>query len=427
MTETPSDNQASIVFLGGVFLPSQQAAILQNSRGVVQNAADTLQKAFLRGFSAHAVERIRLVNLPFVGSFPRLYKAITFPGAAETLLSNIDAKGEGFLNLRFVRFWSRFVSAYRGLRQTVATAPSPIVVVYSAHLPFLLAARLIRLFRKDVFLCAILPDLPEFMGVGGRLYVAAKAVESMLFRKVVRSFDSFVFLTEAMGERLKIPADRFIVVEGIFDPQDNGRDSDAEAPADDGFNILYTGTLAARYGIVDLLTAFGRIDRADARLWICGDGDTRTAIEDMAKKDTRIRYFGQVPRAQSLALQRAATVLVNPRRPEGEFTKYSFPSKTMEYLASGKPVVMHALPGMPEEYLDHLIVPHTPDVDGLAAALQAVANTAPDELSRRGAAARAFILTRKSPEAQVSRVLRHWSLLRRARCPDDNTVGGVGE
>lgn len=168
MTPPRHGEHPSIIFLGGVFLPSQRDTILKHSRGVVQNAADALQKAFLRGFSEHADGKVKLVNLPIVGSYPRLYDKFTFPACEDTLPPGIKARGEGFLNLRFVRFWSRFISAVRGLRRAGKGIEAPVVVVYSAHLPFLAAARLMRIVRRDVFLCAILPDLPEFMGVGGR-------------------------------------------------------------------------------------------------------------------------------------------------------------------------------------------------------------------------------------------------------------------
>lgn len=412
MTETTANDRLSVVFLGGVFLPSQRDSILNNSRGVVQNAADALQKAFLLGFATHLEGRVQLINLPFIGSFPRMYKAITVPGCKEILHPRIEVTSEGFFNLRFIRFLSRFVSAYRGLRRAARLLRYPVVVVYSAHLPFLAAARLVQIFRKDIFLCVILPDLPEFMGVGGRLYVAVKTIESFLFRRIVRNFDSFILLTDAMGEKLGIPVERRMVVEGIFNHQDDPKKTNNEAPDDGVFKILYSGTLAERYGIVDLLTAFNQIKHLNAQLWICGDGDTRSAIEGIASSDPRVCYFGQVPRAQALSLQRAASVLVNPRRPEGEFTRYSFPSKTMEYLASGKPVIMHALPGIPPEYLEHLIIPRTPDAEGLAEALRKVADTTPSELARSSAEGRAFILTYKSPEAQVARILKHWKVLR---------------
>lgn len=412
MTIPHLGEQPSIIFLGGVFLPSQHNAILKDSRGVVQNAADALQKAFLRGFAVHVGDRIQLVNLPFVGSYPRMYDTMMFPACDDTLLPGIRARGEGFLNLRFIRFLSRFVSAFRGLRRASKDLKAPVVVVYSAHLPFLAAAVLTRILRRDVFLCAILPDLPEFMGVGGRLYTTYKTVESFMFRKLVRGFDSFIFLTDDMGERIGVPVEKRIVVEGIYDPEDDPPSTEAASAGDDTFTILYTGTLGARYGIIDLLQAFEDLDAPEARLWICGDGDTRPTIESMAMREPRLQYYGQVPRSRALELQRKASVLVNPRRPEEEFTKYSFPSKTMEYLASGKQVIMHGLPGIPPEYFEHLTIPATPDANGLAQALRKVSALSPEERSTRGARARAFILAGKSPEAQVTRVLDKWAQLR---------------
>lgn len=409
MAKKGKEQEHPVVFLGGVFLPSKHEFILKNSRGVVQNAADSLQKAFLAGFLAHTPDQVHLVNLPFIGSYPRLFKKCKYQSSRSTLYSRIPTREQGFSNVRFIRFWSRLFAAYIGLYRTVKKLSSPVVVIYSANLPFLSAALLLRAFKKDVFLCAIIPDLPEFMGVGGPMYVLAKKVETIIFRWMIHKFDSVVLLTDAMGEKLDIPKERRVVVEGIFNPDEVPRDDNVGMPnGDDGFNILYTGTLAARYGVLDLLEAFEKLQSVDAQLWICGDGDTRQYIENIASRDSRVRYLGQLPRIKTLALQNMASVLVNPRRPEGEFTKYSFPSKTMEYLASGKPVIMHDLPGVPLEYRNHLILPKEPSADGLAEALREVAGASSETLVQRGAEGQAFILNNKNPRAQVGRVLQHW-------------------
>ncbi|MGL5011509.1 MAG: glycosyltransferase, partial [Paracoccaceae bacterium] len=100
-----------------------------------------------------------------------------------------------------------------------------------------------------------------------------------------------------------------------------------------------------------------------------------------------------------------AHVMINPRRPEGAFTRYSFPSKTMEYLASGRPVIMHWLPGMPEEYRPYLVTPETGDAEGLLGAMQHVAALPDAALRRIGNAGREFVLDRKSPKVQVGRML----------------------
>ena len=68
-------------------------------------------------------------------------------------------------------------------------------------------------------------------------------------------------------------------------------------------------------------------------------------------------------------MQHKATILVNPRTSEGEFTKYSFPSKTMEYLLAGRCVVVNRLPGIPEEYYQYVYTPQNESVEALAECL----------------------------------------------------------
>lgn len=392
-----------IIFLGGVFLPKDMEEIKRNSRGVVQNAADALQKALLRGLSANWAGKIKLVNLPFVGSFPRLYRLRTIPPSRDVLYEKIEVLGVGFNNIRFVRTFARFLAALRGLRQA-ANGGAATIVVYSAHLPFLAAGLLYVHFARDAKICLVLPDFPEFMGQGGLAYRIAKTVESRLFYRLVKRVDYFVLLTRFMADRLGLAEGRYTVVEGIYDP-DGATGGDGSWSDEPGIVFLYTGTLAARYGIVDLLEAFRTLERADARLWICGAGDARQTVESMSQADPRIRYFGQVSRDEAVMLQARAHVLVNPRRPEGEFTKFSFPSKTMEYLAAGRPVVMHRLPGIPDEYLPHLRLPPAPDAGGLAAALRQVAALPEAELQSEGMAGRQFVLREKTPAMQCALIV----------------------
>ena len=260
MSNPQDSGPRPVVFLGGLFLPERIDAIRRQSRGPIQFAADVLQKAFLRGFATALDTPLSVVNLPFVGSYPARYRALRFPAWSGTYPVGVPVEGRPFLNLQIVKYLSRFRSALTGLKAAIPRGSRATVVIYSAHLPFLAAARLLRRSRPDIDMCLILPDLPEFMGVGGRVYVFLKSIESLLFRKLIADIDCFVLLTDAMGDRLGIPPARRVVVEGIFDPID---DEDAaatpsERPADE-FPILYTGTLAARYGISD------QIGRASCR------------------------------------------------------------------------------------------------------------------------------------------------------------------
>lgn len=73
--------------------------------------------------------------------------------------------------------------------------------------------------------------------------------------------------------------------------------------------------------------------------------------------NSRIRYWGYLGKDRVCQLQSEAAVLINPRQNIGEYTKYSFPSKIMEYLSSNCPVVAYKLDGIPDEYYQFIFTP----------------------------------------------------------------------
>ena len=88
-----------------------------------------------------------------------------------------------------------------------------------------------------------------------------------------------------------------------------------------------------------------------------GKGVHLESVLRAQERDGRITYLGYVANDVALRRQQESDVLVCPRLPDGHTTKYSFPSKVMEYLATGNPVVCTDLEGLPQEYRRHLEVP----------------------------------------------------------------------
>lgn len=147
------------------------------------------------------------------------------------------------------------------------------------------------------------------------------------------------------------------------------------------------------------------LESPDLRLYICGDGDSRDEIMRLSCFDKRIVYKGQVKRSEAFQLQKNALLLINTRTPEGEFTKYSFPSKVMEYLASGTPTLMYRLPGIPEEYYEYCYSLSRADIDSLSQMLTEILNLSESERIAKGQAAREFILKNKNPKSQTLKII----------------------
>lgn len=397
----PNSGPLPVVVLGGIFTPGQTDYILKQSKGNIQNAADAFQKNIIRGLTENAGVAVSIVNLPFIGSYPYLFSEPKFPGTREIVLGDVELLGMPFVLGRPWKTFSRLRAAAKGLAE-IDTQPNSIILIYSAHLPFIVAALLQKLRKRDTRACLVLPDLPEFMDERGRIYALIKAVEARLFRLLAKRLDGFVILTRAMADQLGLDDSKYTVVEGIAAPSDL---PDIHRPETGRRVFVYTGTLASRYGVLELIDSFRNVKSVDAELWIAGEGDARERIVEAAQQDGRIKFFGQVSRSEALRLQMEATALVNPRKPAGEFTKYSFPSKTMEYMASGRPVVMFRLPGMPEEYIPYFIDPGVGSPKAMQQALEDVIAADLGELKEFGAKARQFVLTQKNAAAQGRKIV----------------------
>ncbi|MBP3927161.1 MAG: glycosyltransferase family 1 protein, partial [Clostridium sp.] len=83
----------------------------------------------------------------------------------------------------------------------------------------------------------------------------------------------------------------------------------------------------------------------------------------------------------------------------------SFPSKTMEYMASGTPVLTTVLPGMPKEYHPYVYLLEDETADGISEMLKKVLGNSEEDLFRKGMEARRFVLEQKNNVIQAQKIL----------------------
>ena len=77
----------------------------------------------------------------------------------------------------------------------------------------------------------------------------------------------------------------------------------------------------------------------------------------------------------------------------------------MEYLLAAKPVVMHRLDGVPQEYDPYLIYTTDNSVTALASALTQVIELSQDDRLKLGARGRDFVLKNKNAKKQTGRIV----------------------
>lgn len=218
--------------------------------------------------------------------------------------------------------------------------------------------------------------------------------------------DAFILLTEMMNRKVNSKHKPYIVLEGHVD-------ADAPVPGQEpGYEeqtgkktLLYAGSLKQIYGIDYLVKGFVLADIPCSELRIYGDGDFREELLSLCEKYPNVRYMGVAENSVIVREEQKASLLINPRPIEPEYTKYSFPSKNMEYMVSGTPLLTTRLPGMPEEYYPYVYFMGEETPENAAEVIRGILAKPLKERSEKGLSARRFVLSNKSNLIQAKKIL----------------------
>lgn len=396
-----------ILFLGGLFPREWEQAIAEHSKGGVQNAANVLQWNMIEALESCLAKPLTILNAPYIGSYPQRYRKLFISGG--TFRHTPGAKDESvrFCNLAYWKYYSIYFHLKPALKRWAERGKDQqkAVVAYALTGNNLKLFRFLKRHFPEIRTVLAVPDLPEFMNLGqenkGAVFHLLKRFDIKFIYRNLRYADKFILLTDAMNGKIQARADDYVVMEGISPKPFAGKTKKFTNKT-----MLYTGGLAETYGVLELCEAFHRTSDPEYRLILCGSGQAEEKVRGYAERDPRIAYLGLLEREKARRLQCQASVLVNPRREEGEFTAYSFPSKVLEYMSSGTPVMMRKLKGIPAEYMNYCYPIASDTIDGFSAEIDQVLSKDPDELTALGAAAQRFVTAEKSARRQGEKLRR---------------------
>lgn len=194
-------------------------------------------------------------------------------------------------------------------------------------------------------------DLPKIAGKNGRQSVLILAdytepdgsvgLKNKVYANIqmhsVRRFDKVITLSKRSEKILKSKQKIYCMEGGISEEVYSyfGEMIEAHSPV----RLNYSGLLHPVMGVDLLLEAFGKVTRSDVRLYISGKGPLKDKVIQASKADSRIIYTGFLSYDDYLKQLREADILINPRNMELKENDNNFPSKIMEYLATGKLIV----------------------------------------------------------------------------------------
>lgn len=357
--------------------------------GIVSGSA--FQQAIIEGLETHN-HKVRILSDCDMSSGER----VEWSHNGES--NDVRVAGNGN---KFLRIPTKIIELFKEINRKKILDDIHYVCAYEMHLPYLFCLNKIKKSNPQIKTILICPDLSIHMDLDAKkkpIKSFLKKMENIVAKHLLKSVDGYVLFTEQMQEYFSEFNKPYTVVEGVY------RDKYPLTPSPKKKFIMHAGSLHYNIGIEELIAAFETVSDRTYELWFFGSGAMDDYIKEKAEKNKRIRHMGFVDPQTLFEYEKQATLLVNVRDPNAEYTKYSFPSKTFEYMASGTPFLTTNLPGIPNEYKDYLFIIETNSVDEIKAGLERAIALTDQEKEKFGAAARNFVLTQKNKLVQSKKV-----------------------
>jgi len=215
---------------------------------------------------------------------------------------------------------------------------------------------------KRVFLCYNLSVPPAFL-----IWVAAKVTRSKMIaivydidlpgitvpntiwhrlnfvqtKAVMPRLDGIVGITEWIERDFAPRVPSICVPGGISDSLINlfSVKNDREYKHKDLLTVVFAGHLSLANGIGMLLDALIEAPEINVSLELIGDGPLLMRAKEISKSDSRVKIRGRLSYDEVLLAYKAADAIVSLRLQETLKTPYLFPSKLLEAMAVGKPLI----------------------------------------------------------------------------------------
>lgn len=269
------------------------------------------------------------------------------------------------------------------------------------------ANAIVRLLQKKrITSVALVTDIPDIVS-GMSSKKGIKSLSANLYgwyaTRLLQNYDRYVFLTEQMNEVCNPNNRPYIIMECIVTPIALHEQKDM--PLADKPVVLYAGKLHSDFGVLQLAKAAPLLAGV-CEIWLYGgQGDCDEELKAIAKENQNLKIHGIVPLTEIQRIEQRADVLINPRPDEKEFTKYSFPSKTAEYMMMGTPTLMYRLAGVPSTYVPYLSFIDENSPEGIAFSIKRLLDEDYAMRKMRTENAREFIISNKNSLLQAKRLL----------------------
>lgn len=358
---------------------------------------------FCKALEDHLGDDFITISYPPVQTFPSGKRII----CRKKKIEGLNGFYLGLINLPIIKQINA-IWAIRNIVKTIATEHSDDCICVLTHTVYYQSLKAVNAIRNhhNIKLFSLVPDLPDYLTTeklnASRVNKWLLNIYKKMAMKEQMNTNGYICFSEQQMEKLNTKLTH-IVMEGYASIEV----IDEILPATLNTNktiYMYAGNLKEDSGVAFFARAFHVANLKDSEFWVFGEGQLEKDIREMDYPEVILK--GVCSKEEIIAYEKAADCLINPRPIDEEYAKYSFPSKLMEYMATGTPVLTTHIPSLPDDYIDKVILVEKYCVEDFVTKLREIDAGLYNGI---GAKAHEFVKLEKNVKYQTERVIKYVS------------------
>jgi glycosyltransferase involved in cell wall biosynthesis len=340
-------SEIEVFYIGSIVPDPSQFVNIAFSR-----AANSWQINLLHSIIDGGISVSRIVSQRPFCSFPR-FKTLWCGGQLTAVTPRLRVQQLQFLNVTGLRtLWTGIGIIFEALRWRwgIANGATRILVMYNLTEPNGIFLYIAGKLTGSRIVASINDVLVPGVLVGTSVL---RRCDYWLQKKLIPRLDGAIVVSASIRDNLCAGVPTLQIEGGIpedlLDWQPNSQ-REKESPDQRHFRILLSGSLTEANGVLEVLEAVASCGLDQVQLFVAGRGPLTKNVQDAARLDPRIIYLGFLDRVKLLECYKQMDLLLNFRLTLRLKTDYFFPSKLLEFLATGLPVLTTKVGGFLQQF-----------------------------------------------------------------------------